>query len=200
MLGDWNVMNAFLPIAAHFNLGCSSGATACGTSRADAEDIDAVSPASGLIFPSPAVALEGPADLPKSTPIGMLPVGGGSNSGRTVLKGPVSAALSRQCAQTESPEEARRKTDAASGSRTLRFFPHPSDSRLGAPVDVIEHGFEVLIVRRQPSPTPKCPSSMLPRGDGENGDPVTTPVKSRHSRYRSPGVRSRKETPEELSI
>jgi len=39
--------------------------------------------------------------------------------------------------------------------RTLKYFPPPVDNKDQVSVDVIEHGSEVLVIRREPSPPPR---------------------------------------------
>eukprot|EP00435_Cladocopium_sp_Y103_P066660 s408_g28.t5 len=60
--------------------------------------------------------------------------------------------------------------------RTLKFYPQPADDRSARLVDVIEHGYEVLIVRREPSPTPKCPADMLQTPRSNHSGELLIPV------------------------
>ena len=50
--------------------------------------------------------------------------------------------------------------------RTLKYFPPPVDNKDQVSVDVIEHGSEVLVIRREPSPPPP-----LRLGSATGGDP-----------------------------
>lgn len=195
------------PVAARLGLSCSAGA--CGdNSRADPEEIYASSPANSFINPLPAVQLEGPADLPRSRQVDMQPVGCKSKKQQASLELRAPAVQSRQCAPAPEsrPEEVQRKPEAP--SRTLKFYPQPTDDRSKAAVDVIEHGFEVLIVRRDPSPSPKCPASMLPQGVRDEGSLDSRPVTKHYgrrcsrssSRGRSPEVRQCKDSSGEVFI
>ncbi|CAE7903521.1 ML4 [Symbiodinium sp. KB8] len=66
-----------------------------------------------------------------------------------------------------------KQVENPASQRTLKFYPQPGDDRSASSVDVIEHGFEVLIVRRAPSPTPRCPSDVLRPVIEDSGDVPT---------------------------
>eukprot|EP00930_Biecheleria_cincta_P070372 TRINITY_DN58006_c0_g1_i1.p1 TRINITY_DN58006_c0_g1~~TRINITY_DN58006_c0_g1_i1.p1 ORF type:complete len:204 (+),score=32.96 TRINITY_DN58006_c0_g1_i1:260-871(+) len=199
----WSIADVLLPMAAKLGLTCSSGGPplACGDSNTDAADTDAKSPANNFVVPLPAVQLEGPADLPRAVPIDVQPFGSGSRKAQASFRMRTPAVQSRHCAPpAESPKEVQ-------PSRIFKFYPQPSDDLSKAAVDVIEHGFEVLIVRREPSPSRKCPASILPQGDGEQGELDSKSMKQHHSgasnslsRGRSPGLGRCKVAPGELSV
>ncbi|CAE8681699.1 unnamed protein product, partial [Polarella glacialis] len=68
---------------------------------------------------------------------------------------------------------------ASASSRSMKFYPQPLDSRNSVPVDVIEHASELLIIRRESSPSPRCPPQRLlrlPAGEG-NASPTSSPFK-----------------------
>lgn len=46
--------------------------------------------------------------------------------------------------------------------RTLKYYPPPLDNTDQVSVDVIDHGSEVLVIRREPSPPPRILSQSLP--------------------------------------
>eukprot|EP00440_Ansanella_granifera_P042139 gb/GFBE01045679.1/.p1 GENE.gb/GFBE01045679.1/~~gb/GFBE01045679.1/.p1 ORF type:complete len:265 (+),score=33.79 gb/GFBE01045679.1/:1-795(+) len=164
---------ALLPLAARFGLSCSDG---CASHTDELEPGDTPSPhgtLSGLIVPLPAVALEGPADLPKSSAVAMSPLAGPARSAVASKPALPTTGVPAKAAPTERQRDSAtqvsdsrapasaRVQPATSGHRTLKFYPQPSDDRSGKAVDVIEHGYEVLIVRREPSPTPRCPAAVL---------------------------------------
>lgn len=57
--------------------------------------------------------------------------------------------------------------------RTLKYFPPPQDDHDPVAVDVIDHGSEVLIVRRDPSPlrAAGCQTTLLGTGGGGSSRP-----------------------------
>jgi len=158
-----------------FDFGCSPSEGYCGSG----EDGEGVDGATAWVVPLPAVALEGPPELPKSATVAVQSLGGPKKrSNASMLVMPASptataavASVVPSLASTPvSPDSGRKGTDMSSprasprqrkaensNQRTLKFYPQPSDDRSGVSVDVIEHGYEVLIVRREASPSPRCP-------------------------------------------
>ncbi|CAK9070809.1 unnamed protein product [Durusdinium trenchii] len=130
--------------------------------------------------PLPSVAFEGPADLPKSEAVAILPLKKKRPSSESTETAKSKADFLEQHRPSFEKEVASTlaRTQAASplNQGTLKFYPQPSDDRSSRSVDVIEHGYEVLIVRREPSPTPKCPSDMLQSPGSEHSGELLIPV------------------------
>lgn len=84
-------------------------------------------------------------------------------------------ALDREVASALAKAQEGRQPSPAN-HRTLKFYPQPADDRSARLVDVIEHGYEVLIVRREPSPTPKCPADMLQTPRSNHSGELLIPV------------------------
>lgn len=153
--------------------------------------------------PLPSVAVEGPADLPKSQAVAMLPLkkkrpscasSGTISVSETMsdkskvqteknkedngaFEQEVASALSKVGYTGKAPAALEgRRIQSPKNHRTLKFYPQPADDRSATLVDVIEHGYEVLIVRREPSPTPKCPSDMLQTPRSNHSGELLIPV------------------------
>mmetsp|Transcript_40855 Transcript_40855/g.94811 ORF Transcript_40855/g.94811 Transcript_40855/m.94811 type:complete len:256 (+) Transcript_40855:106-873(+) len=159
--------------------------------------------AQNVAAPLPAVALEGPADLPKSEAIAILPLR---------LKRMGASAASAQVGQRDHPLQQQpqqvpsglpprqKQAESPANQRALKFYPQPYDDRSAdgyAQVDVIEHGFEVLIVRRSPSPTPRCPSDALPVIREDGGEPA---LLAAVPCYASGGMVAKLDEPNEASV
>eukprot|EP00931_Biecheleriopsis_adriatica_P044920 TRINITY_DN25750_c0_g1_i1.p1 TRINITY_DN25750_c0_g1~~TRINITY_DN25750_c0_g1_i1.p1 ORF type:complete len:278 (+),score=56.47 TRINITY_DN25750_c0_g1_i1:125-958(+) len=166
-----------LPAVAKFGFSCSDAQDPfCADSRDKCTFDGGLDGPASLIVPLPAVALEGPADLPKSSAIAVCSLDKKKRAGAPEsfpgAPAPATPSKAPSEAQPTTPSAPSRKSKGAeaskqqpkaepAGSKTLKFYPQPSDDRNGTPVDVIEHGYEVLIVRREPSPSPRCPASVL---------------------------------------
>mmetsp|Transcript_48230 Transcript_48230/g.153984 ORF Transcript_48230/g.153984 Transcript_48230/m.153984 type:complete len:235 (-) Transcript_48230:617-1321(-) len=66
------------------------------------------------------------------------------------------------------PQTAKTATTQKAQSRTLKYYPPPMDNTDLNTVDVIDHGSEVLVIRREPSPPPRLLSSTWGLGIGRN--------------------------------
>jgi len=186
-------------LAGKFGFGCSPSGS-CGNGGDDDERVDG---AAAWVVPLPAVALEGPPELPRSATVAVQPLRGPkTRSNAAVFPAPSSpaattaalASISPSLSSTPaSPVSSRKGNEPSSqrasprqhkvensNQRTLKFYPQPSDDRSGVSVDVIEHGYEVLIVRREASPSPRCPPILTePPSESKSGADAQSSLEDR---------------------
>lgn len=97
-------------------------------------------------------------------------------------------------------QEAQRMVNLKEKCRTLKYYPPPGDDTDIATVDVIDHGSEVLIVRRDPSPLRGSPPTSVLLGSSPGGPGGTAAarvggLKSPTPQTGSPRAASQAQTP-----
>jgi len=83
------------------------------------------------------------------------------------------------CHQPKAADDSSSQTPKAAAAhksnfRTLKYYPPPLDNT-DQSVDVIDHGSEVLVIRREPSPPPRLLSAASAHDPGRTGGKAAAP-------------------------
>lgn len=151
------------PPGAFFNgWGRSSAASsAAPTSPTLPAAVVAAAAAAAVVGLGTAEALKGHAEPPSAPGRPGEPLAapkGSASAGATAAAGNARGFSATSCGR---PLQEAAPANQKEKCRTLKYYPPPSDDTDAVSVDVIDHGSEVLIVRREPSPMRGCPSTSV---------------------------------------